>query len=89
MPRGVDDLGSRQLVFELADAGLDVALLVLGRVVLGVFLQVAMCAGDLDFLGDFVAVRGLQALQLVVEPVVACLGHRDSLFHLQLPQFAL
>jgi hypothetical protein len=40
----VDDLGARDLVLDLGDTALDPALAFLGRVVLGVFRQIAMFA---------------------------------------------
>ena len=49
------DLGAAQHVLELADPGLDLALLVLGGVVAAVLLEVALVAGGADPLDDLLA----------------------------------
>ena len=49
-----------QNVRELADAGLDLALLFLGGVVAAVFLEVAFFAREFDLLGDFDAALSAQ-----------------------------
>jgi short-chain Z-isoprenyl diphosphate synthase len=76
-------VGVTQQLLELPDARLHLALLVLGRVVLGVLAQVAVGAGDLDLGGDPLATLGLERLELALEAVVGLLaqvglGHGGS-----------
>ena len=66
----LDDLRVAQHVLELADLGLHQPLLVLGGVVLGVLLEVAVLARDLDLLGDLLPPRRGQLLQLGLDPQV-------------------
>ena len=65
----VDDLGVLEDRFELADAALHVALLVLGRVVVAVLRQVAELARPLDRLGDLDAAPGGEVVELRLQPV--------------------
>ena len=58
--RRVDDLRRGELALDLEDAALDEALLLLGRLVLGVLRQVAVRARLGDRLDDGVALDGLQ-----------------------------
>jgi hypothetical protein len=60
---GVDDLRRRQLAFQLLDAPLDEALLVLGSVVFGVLAQIALGARLGNGLNDRMALDGLEAVQ--------------------------
>ena len=73
----VDDLGARHLVLELHDPALDKALPVAGRVVFGVFGQIAVVSRLGDGADDGRPVDGLQALQLLPEPIEAFGRHRD------------
>src|SRR5262249_25313713 len=57
------------------------ALLLFGRVVLGVLGQVAVIARGGDVLDDLGAVHGFEPSQLFSEPRVAVRGHRDLLGH--------
>ena len=61
--RRIDDDGARQLVFELDDFRLDLALALLGRMIFGVFGQITMRARNLDLLDDFRPLNFLQTLQ--------------------------
>ena len=63
-----------QQLGELADARLDLALLVFGGVVAAVLLEVALFAGGLDLLGDVGARGTAQLLELGAQPVVGLLG---------------
>jgi len=65
---GVDDLGRLEDLLEMADAGLVEALLVLGRVVVGVLADVAVLACPLDALRDLTPVRARPVRQLVGQP---------------------
>ncbi|EGJ10583.1 hypothetical protein RBXJA2T_09662 [Rubrivivax benzoatilyticus JA2 = ATCC BAA-35] len=65
--RRVDDLGRGELALELLDPAFDEALLVLGRVVLGVLGQVALGTSLGDGLDDRMALDGLQALQFFLQ----------------------
>jgi hypothetical protein len=68
-------------VLEQDDPGLDLALLILGRVVAAVLLQVALVAGRLDLLRDIDAPRSGKVVKLGLEPVVRLLGQPgDGLF---------
>ncbi len=72
------DRGVLEQVLEGADAGLLLALLVLGRVVAAVLLQVALFAGGRDPLGDLFATGRGELLELVRKAIVGILreeGH--------------
>ena len=69
----LDDHGGAQDLLELADARLVVALLVLGRVVVGVLPDVAVLAGALDPGRDLLAARARTLGELLLEPVVGLL----------------
>ncbi len=62
--------GSREHVLELADLGLHEPLLFLGGVVLGVLLEVAVLARHLDLLGDALASRRGELLELGLDAPV-------------------
>ncbi len=59
---------------QLADAGLVLALLLAGRVVATVLLEVALFAGGLDLGDDVGATRAGELLELGLEAVVRLLG---------------
>src|SRR5688572_557017 len=65
--RDVDDLRIRELRFDVADPRFHEALLLLGRVVLGVFFQVAVCARGCDCRSDLRALLDLQPAKLLLE----------------------
>jgi len=71
---GVPDDGVLQQLGQLTDPGLHLALLLLGRVVAAVLLEVAFIAGRLDLLGDLGAVLTGELGQLFLEPVIRFLG---------------
>ena len=70
----LDDLGVIENVLEFADAAFHVALFVLGRVIAGIFLQITLGAGGLDFLGDLDAAAGGEVLELRAQSVVGGAG---------------
>ena len=70
--------GLAQQVGQLADAGLLLALLVLGRVVAAVLLEVALFAAGVDLRGHRRA-AGHQLVELGLQPVVGFLGQPDAL----------
>ena len=83
--RGVGDRRRRladprlaQQVGELTDAGLLLALLVLGGVVAAVLLEVALLAAGVDLRGHRRA-AGHQLVELGLQPVVGFLGQPDAL----------
>src|SRR4029078_1788870 len=75
--RGLADLGATHHVLELTDAGLDLALLVLGGVVATVLLEVALVASGTDALDDLLAHGTGEVLQLGLQLVVGLLGQPD------------
>src|SRR6267143_828061 len=74
--RRVDDLRGADLRLEVSDAALDEALLLACRVVLRVLGEVTVRPRLGDRLRDRVAVDALQAIELVLELLVAGTGHR-------------
>ena len=76
MPNTVLDHGG-----ELSDAGLHVALEVLGGVVVAVLLEVTELAGRLDLAGDVDASDRDQLVVLGLQPVVGLLGEVMRLRH--------
>src|SRR6185503_9229524 len=74
--RRVDHLGGADLAVQLVDPALGEALLLAGRVVLGVLGEVAVGARLGDRLDDGGALDALEALELLLELVVARSGHR-------------
>ena len=73
----VDHLGARELVLELGDAPLVMALRLLGGMVLGVFAEIAVGARLRDRLDDARALDLLAMLQLFLELGVPRRRHRD------------
>src|SRR6185312_9556600 len=89
-PRRLPDLGVLQDVLDLVNAGLLLALLLLGRVIPTVLAQVALVAGSIDLVRDLHSPWPREMIQLGLQPVVcllgkpgdvvvACLGHGYSL----------
>ena len=77
----LDDLAVVEDGFELADAALHVALLVLGRLVVAVFRQIAQLAGAFDRLRDLdPAARG-EVLVLGLEPLMSAPGELMDIGH--------
>ena len=72
--RSLAHRGGLEQVLERADAGLLLALLVLGGVVAAVLLEVALFARGLDALGDLLAAGRREVLELGGEAVVGILG---------------
>ena len=77
---GVDDDRVLQHLLELADAGLVEAVLVLGRVVVGVLLDVAVLAGPLDRERELPPARRGAFFQFRLQPLVG-LGREVGLGH--------
>ena len=66
-------------LFELCDPRLEHRLLVLGVVVLRVLGDVAELAGDPDTIGDLAPLHSREALDLLLELLVAFLSENDVL----------
>jgi len=73
----VDDLGSRQPILEHEDAALEVALALLGGMVLGVFAQITVLAGHADVVDVLGPLDRLEVLQLALDRLGALPGHGD------------
>ena len=69
----IDDLRAGQLRLDLGNAALDKALLFLGRVVFGVFRQIALRARFRDRIDDRRTLNRFQALQFVAQQFCAAL----------------
>ena len=83
-----NDFDVLQDLLEFFDPGLDVALFVLGCIVLGVLGQVALFARFLDLLRDFLALDDLQLVQLVLVSLEAFVCQDIFLFfHNMIPAF--
>ena len=67
----IDDHDRAQHVFQLRDVVFHLGLLVLRFVVFGVFAQVAVAAGDLNLLGNFLAFYQLIVIQLFFQLGIA------------------
>ena len=84
----VDDAGAGEDGFRLGDLGLEHALGLLGRVVLGVLAEVALVAGLGDLLGNGRPLHSLHVVQLVLEllepfrGVVGYVRHGGAVFGL-------
>ncbi len=78
---GIDHLGARERLLEEGDAGHDHALLVLGGVVLGVLLEVAVLARDANFLLHLRRIDLFEALELLAEPRLPLGCHRNLVGH--------
>src|SRR5262245_12272993 len=76
---GVDHLGARETVLEQADAPLEVALPLLGRVELRVLGDVAVRPRGLDLAHDARALDALQVAELLLELLVARARHGETL----------
>ena len=74
----VDDDGPGEAVGEVVDAGLEDALVLAGRVVLGVLAEVAHVAGRGDPLGHLDHLDVPQAVEFGLELVVPFPRHRDA-----------
>ena len=67
---------------QLGNAGVQLALLVLGLVILAVLGQVAETPGHFDLLGHLVGAGGLQIVQFLLELQGAGLTHSVFFFHI-------
>src|SRR5262245_20876483 len=76
---GVDHLGAREPVLELAHPPLEVALALLGGVELGVLRDVAVRARGLDLADDAWPLDALQVAELLLELLVARPRHRHAI----------
>ena len=79
----LDDAGVADQLFQQKDAALDEALLILGIVVFGVFIDIAELFRLPDSLGDLGAALVTEHLELRLQAVQALLGDIDDLvvFH--------
>src|SRR5699024_4946952 len=73
-----------QRSFQVRDAGLDNGLLLFGGVILGVFTQVPVTAGDLDLIRHFLAFDGAQFFQVLLQFLVSLTGNDDFFSHARL-----
>ena len=74
-----------QDLLQLGDAGIQLALLVLGLIVLAVLAEVAEAAGDLDLLSHLVGAGGLQVIQFLLQLLGAGSTHFVFFFHVNDP----
>src|SRR5262249_54825259 len=65
-------------VVQVEDPPLDVRLFLLGGVVLGVFAEISVAAGNLDLLRDLQTLDGLEQLELILETPETGRGDRNS-----------
>src|SRR5919106_5923827 len=80
------DLRAPQHVLELADARLHLALLVLGRVILGVLAQIAVCPRGFDRCGCLLATRGFEMVEFRLQTIVGRLGQPDRVIQCEPPR---
>ena len=71
--------------FQLGNAGIELALLVLCLIILAVFAEVAEAAGDLDLLRHLVGPGGLQIIQFLLKFLSARCAHFIFSFHTAVP----
>src|SRR5437868_609824 len=83
--RDVDDVGARELVFDLGDAAFIVRLLFLGGVIFRVLRKVAVRARLGDVLDDARTVLRLPLLQFDLQGGIAARSHRNLFHHLFRP----
>jgi hypothetical protein len=77
----VDDLRVRQLGLDIANPRFHQALLFLGRVILGVFLEVAVRPRGRDRFDHFRSFDGLELLELLAQQLGAAGRERDLRHH--------
>ena len=73
----IDDACDFQGGFEVGDAGLDDGLLFLGGVIFGVFRKVAVAAGDLDLVRNFLTFDGAQDVQILLQLLISLAGNNN------------
>src|ERR1700722_8540882 len=83
--RDVDDIGARELVFELGNAAFVMRLLFFRGVIFRVLGKIAMRARLRDMLDNARAILRLAFLQLDLQRCVAAGGHRNLFHHLLYP----
>ena len=77
----IHDAGNFQGSLQVSDAGLDNGLLFLSGVVLGILAQVAVTAGDLDLVGNFLTLDGAQVFQLLLQFIITLSGNDNFFSH--------
>ena len=77
---GIHDLDILEELFELGDAGLNVALLILCSIVFSVLGEVALRAGLLELRRDFLAAVDLEILQLILVLAKTFVGQNGFLY---------
>ena len=76
-----DDLGVKQDLLQLGNAGVELALLVFRLVIFAVLAEVAEAAGLLDQLRHLVGTGGLAVIQFLFQLVIPSLAHFEFLCH--------
>ena len=77
----IHDAGQLQGGLQVGDAGLHRSLLLLGGVVLGVLAQIAVAAGNLDLVSDFLTFDGAQVFQFLLQFIIALAGNDNFFSH--------
>ena len=66
---------------QIGNAGLHRSLLLLGGIILGVLAQVAIAAGNLDLVGNFLTLDGAQVFQFLLQFIIALAGNDNFFSH--------
>ena len=77
----VHDAGQLEGGLQIGNAGLHRSLLLLGGIVLGVLAQIAIAAGDLDLVGNFLTLDGAQVFQFLFQFIIALAGNDNFFSH--------
>ena len=77
----VHDAGQLEGGLQIGDAGLHRSLLLLGGIILGVLAQIAIAAGDLDLVGNFLTLDGAQVFQFLLQFIIALAGNDNFFSH--------
>ena len=77
----VHDAGQLEGGLQIGDAGLHRSLLLLGGIVLGVLAQIAIAAGNLDLVGNFLTLDGAQVFQFLLQFIIALAGNDNFFSH--------
>ena len=77
----VHDAGQLEGGLQIGDAGLHRSLFLLGGIILGVLAQVAIAAGNLDLVGNFLTLDGAQVFQFLLQFIIALAGNDNFFSH--------
>ena len=77
----IHDTGQLQGSLQVGNAGLHRSLLLLGGVVLGILAQIAVAAGNLDLVSDFLTFDGAQVFQFLLQFIIALAGNDNFFSH--------